>query len=302
MKIGLLDIDGHNFPNLALMKVSAFHKSQGDSVEWVNHFFEYDKVYRSKIFTFSSDNNTSVLSPITERGGTGYNIATKLPTEIENFQSPDYSIYPQFKYSIQLFSRGCIRNCAFCVVRKKEGNIHPVEPMALNPNGKHIEILDNNFFANPKWKTAVDWLVNANQPVNFHGVDIRIMNEKQASALGKLRIKRSLHIAWDNPNDDITDRLNVLTKHIKPSKIICYVLIGFNSTMMQDYQRVIKLKELGIMPFVQPYRDFDNSRIPTQYEKDFARWANKRWILKSCDFWDFEPRKGFKCEQYLTYK
>jgi len=100
MKIGLIDIDGRNFPNLALMKVSAFHKLQGDSVEWVNHFFEYDKVYRSKIFTFSPDNNTSVLSPITERGGTGYNIATKLPTEIENFQSPDYSIYPQFRYSI----------------------------------------------------------------------------------------------------------------------------------------------------------------------------------------------------------
>ena len=300
MKIGLIDVDGHNFPNLALMKISAYHKAQGDSVEWVNYFEQYERVYMSKVFTFSPDEHTVINAPEIIRGGTGYDIAGTLPDEIEAVTAPDYSIYPQYPFSIQFFSRGCIRACPFCVVRQKEGKIRPVEAMALNPNGRHIEVLDNNFFANPLWRDAVKYLNATRQPVNLHGVDVRIMDEEQAHALNNMRISGGIHVAWDNPADDILPRLKEMIQHVKPYKITCYVLIGYWSTPEQDLYRVRKLKELGIMPFVQPYRDFDNSRIPSQYEKDVASWANKRERLKSFDFKDFQPRKGFFCSQYFT--
>lgn len=300
MRIGLVDVDGHSgYPNYALMKLSAWHKSIGDSVEWADPLFgEYDKVFMSKVFTFTPD-NTDVWNCDVVKGGTGYDVKSRLPKEIEDFNQLDYSIYPNCNYSIQFFSRGCIRKCPFCLVNEKEGYIHAVEPANLNPNGKWIEVLDNNFFANPEWKVAVDYLLDKNQKVNLHGVDVRIMNEEQAYWLNKIKLQSNIHIAWDLPQIDLKEKLKEITKYIKPYKLTCYVLIGFNSTMEQDLYRVNTLKELGITPFVQPYRDFQNERKPTQYEQDFARWANKQWLFKTCDFFDYSPRKGFKC---ITYK
>jgi len=299
-KIGLIDIDGHNFPNLALMKISAYHKECGDNVEWVNYFEQYDKVYISKIFTFSTEPQTIINAKEIIKGGTGYDIESKLPLEIENC-NPDYSIYPIHKFSIQFFSRGCIRSCPFCLVRQKEGKIRPVKAMALNPNGKHIEVLDNNFFANPLWRQAVDFLNSTKQYINLHGVDVRIMNEEQAMALNSMKLKgSSIHIAWDNPKDDILPKVKEMLKHVKKYKITCYVLIGYWSTPKEDYYRVQELRNLGIDPFVQPYRDFENKRKPTQYEKDFAGWVNKKERFNAFDFKDFKPRKGFVCSQYLN--
>lgn len=211
----------------------------------------------------------------------------------------DYSLYPQHPFSIQFFSRGCIRRCPFCLVHDKEGKIHPVEPVQLNPNGEWIEVLDNNFFANPDWKSAIDYLIKAGQKVNLHGVDIRIMNEEQAYWLNKLRLRRNIHIAWDLPALDLTDKLREVTRYIKPYKIMCYVLVGFNSTIEQDMYRIETLRSFGIKPYVMPYRDFENKRTPSQYEKDLAQYVNKPQIFKTCSFADFMPRKGFKCEAYL---
>ncbi len=134
-------------------------------------------------------------------------------------------------------------------------------------------------------------------PVNLHGVDVRIMNEEQAQALNSLRIKGNIHIAWDNPEIDLTDHIRRMTQYVKPSKIVCYVLVGFNSTI--EY-RLRRLKELGVAPFVQPFRDYDNSRTPSAYERDLARWANKRQLFKTMDFASFSPRKGFRCSTYVT--
>jgi len=301
MKIGLLDIDGHKFPNLALMKISAYHKSIGNFVEWYNPLNgRYDIVYKSKVFTFTPEYKYYINSDAIEKGGTGYSTLINLPERID-CQDPDYSIYPMIDYSIQFFSRGCIRNCPFCIVMKKEGKIQTVKPMNLNPKGNRIEVLDNNFFANPEWKKSVEYLMNQNQPVNLHGVDVRIMNEEQAYWLSKLRIDSGkIHIAWDNPRDNIIPQIKEMTKHINPYKITCYMIIGFWSTIHEDYERVMKLRELGVNPFIQPYRDFDNIRIPTQYEKDFASWANKKERLKSFDFKNFSPRKGFYCREYFN--
>ncbi len=299
MKIGLVDVDGHHFPNFALMKLSGYYKAHGHSVEWAMPMFgEYDRVYQSKIFTFTSDEQTNWNCEVI-KGGTGYDIRSRLPEEIEQSKFMDYTIYPQYPFSILFLSRGCIRQCPFCLVHEKEGEIHAVEPVELNPNGQWIEVLDNNFFANPEWKFAVDFLLSTKQKVNLHGVDIRIMNEEQAFWLNKLPLHKNVHIAWDLPQIDLTDKLREIIHYIKPWKLMCYVLVGFNSTIEQDMYRIERLRELGIKPYVMPYRDFENKTKPSQYARDLAQYVNKPQIFKTCSFADFIPRKGFKCAEYL---
>lgn len=301
MRIGLIDVDGHNFPNVALMKIASWHRKNGDNVEWALPMFgEYDRIYASKVFTFTPDYN-----PIEYNakefigGGTGYDIKSRLPEEIDKHTGLAYDLYPQYKFSVQFYSRGCIRHCPFCLVREKEGMIHSVEPMQWNPKAEWIEVLDNNFFASPNWRSAIEDIRRQNLPVKFHGVDVRIMDEEQAEALNSVRMKGYIHIAWDLPKLDLTPQLEAMVKYIKPYKIACYVLVGFNSTKEQDLHRLNVLKRLGILPFVQPFKDYTNQRKVTQYEKDLSRWANRAWLFKSMDFEDYEPRKGFKCREYF---
>ena len=301
MTIGLIDVDGHNsYPNFALMRTSAYLKEQGHDVTWAQPGHEYDEIWASKVFTFTPDVRWEQYHAARiYKGGTGYDIKGHLPPPIERSLLMDYTLYPDYDGSLQFYSRGCIRHCPFCLVRDKEGYICPVDPVQLNPNGKYIEVLDNNFFANPRWREAVDDILRIGQPVKLHGVDVRIMDEEQARALNQMRHVGSIHIAWDLPKMDLRPQLEAMIKHVKPSKIMCYVLIGYNSTIEQDLHRCRTLKQYGIMPFVQPYRDYENDRIPMQYEKDLARWADNKWFFKSMDFPDFEPRKGFRCQQYF---
>lgn len=301
MRIGLIDVDGHNFPNVALMKIASWHRKNGDNVEWALPMFgEYDRIYASKVFTFTPDYN-----PIEYNakefigGGIGYDIKSRLPEEIDKHTGLAYDLYPQYKFSVQFYSRGCIRHCPFCLVREKEGMIHSVEPMQWNPKAEWIEVLDNNFFASPDWRDAIKDIRKQNLPVKFHGVDVRIMDEEQAEALNSVRMKGYIHIAWDLPKLDLTPQLEAMVKYIKPYKIACYVLVGFNSTKEQDLHRLNVLKRLGILPFVQPFKDYTNQRKVTQYEKDLSRWANRAWLFRSMDFEDYEPRKGFKCREYF---
>lgn len=302
MRVGIVDVDGRNFPNFALMRASAHHKSKGDHVEWAKPATRYDLVLASKVFTFSKDYDYSVLcAGKIVKGGTGYDIRKTLPCDMESFPGMDYALYPQYPFSVQFFSRGCIRHCPFCLVHEKEGSIRPVEPVNLNPQGKWIEVLDNNFFANPEWRDAVEYLIDAGQPVKLHGVDVRIMNEEQAFWLNRLKLRQNIHIAWDMPDIDLTDRIKEMTRYVKPYKITCYVLVGYNSTIEQDLYRLNTLKRMKIAPFVQPYRDFSNERQPSRYELDLARWANRMWLFKSCDFADYMPRKGFRCAEYLKH-
>lgn len=302
MRIGLIDVDGHNFPNFALLKIAGYWRDKGVKCEMVDGMFSdhYDIVYKSKVFTFTPDYQYPIDADKVISGGTGYDIHSRLPQEIEDSTSMDYSIYAdKFPFSVQFLSRGCIRHCPFCLVHDKEGYIHYVSPAELNPQGKWIEVLDNNFFANPKWRDAVEYLKSTKQPINLHGVDVRIMDKEQAKALSEMRMKQAIHIAWDLPADSIGDKIAKMAELVNPNKIVCYVLVGFNTTIGQDLYRLRKLKELGVVPFVQPYRDYDNSRTPSNYEKDLARWANRRELFKSIDFSDYEPRKGFCCNRYL---
>lgn len=282
MNVRIVNLDS-KMANIALMKISQYHKQNNDNIDWHNPLFdvEVDKLYISKVFDFTKDYDYSNAKEVI-KGGTGYDLKSRLPKEIDELRKLDYSIYPQCDYTMQFYSRGCIRNCPFCVVRQKEGYIKPVDPMELNPRGNRIEVLDNNFFANPEWKFAINDLLKTNQKVNFHGVDARIMNEEQAYYLNKIKHHKQIHIAWDNPRDDLIPTLKTITKYIKPYKLMCYVLIGYWSTPQEDLCRVEKLRELGIDPFVMAYDKSD------EYQKKFARWVNHKAIFKTVKWSDYK--------------
>lgn len=273
MRIGLYNLEP-KINNSAMMQVSAYHKQLGDDIYIYSPLFHdwYDKVYAFSLFDFTP--KTYVRKDMIT-GGTGFNIESRLPPEIEAADL-DYSIFPDCDYSIIWFSRGCFRNCPFCVVREKEGYIHPVTPKNLNPNGKYIKVMDNNFFGNPEWRTAMDTLLEWNQPVDMQGFDIRIFDDEQGEALTRLKHYKAFKFAWDNPRDNLDDKIEKLLEYIKPSKLMCYVLIGYWSTPEEDLYRVMHLwDEYKIHAFSMPYDKFDN------YQKDFSRWCNNKIIFKT---------------------
>lgn len=246
---------------------------------------EYDKIYAFSLFDYT---DKGYVTKDMICGGTGFNLQTKLPNEIEQCDY-DWSLYHECDYSIIWFSRGCFRNCPFCVVNQKEGNIHPVQPKNLNPNGKYIKVMDNNFFANPKWREAVQQLQEWKQPVDLQGFDIRLLNKEQAEALTTLRHYKSFKFAWDNPKENIDDKIELLLQYIKPYKLMCYVLIGYWSTPEEDLYRVMHLwNKYKIHAFVMPYNKFD------RYQKDFARWCNNKIIFKSCTWEEYVQQKNNK--------
>lgn len=276
MKIGLYNID-NKMSNIPLMKISEYHKKQGDDVDWYYPIMkgQFDKVYASSIFNFSDKgyvNNGMIC------GGTGFDLTTKLPEEIEICQ-PDYSII--------YFSRGCIRKCPFCCISKKEGNIYPVEPMNLNPEGVYILVMDNNFFANPEQRESIKLLKKWNQHVSItQGIDVRILTEEMAKALLSLKYFKQIYMAWDNPRDDIN--WEKIIKWIPAYRIAVYVLIGYWSTPEEDLYRVEKLRSLKIDPFVMCFDKHNN------YQKDFARWVNGKAIFKSIPWRIYKKSRGFK--------
>ena len=175
MKIRLIDVDG-KIPNYALMKISTYHKRRGDNVGWYNPILDFndtDILYMSKIFTFTPDYEYFPNGAKIIKGGTGYDYTTKLPEEIESITELDYSLYPGCDYSIIFTTRGCVRKCPFCIVPKKEGIIHNIPICNLNPNGKYIKVLDNNFFANKTWRENIKVLREFKQPIDFNtGIDL----------------------------------------------------------------------------------------------------------------------------------
>ncbi len=278
MKVGLYNLEP-KIVNTAMMQVSQYHKQKGDEVKIYNPFEKFDKIYSFSIFDFTPKH---YIRENMICGGTGFDIQSKLPEEIEECDY-DWSLYPKCDYSILWFSRGCIRDCPFCVVRKKEGKINPIKPKNLNPNGKYIKVTDNNFFANPKWREAIKELIRLDQPVEFQsGLDIRIFNKEQGKALQKLRIYKMLHLAWDNPKEDLIPKIKELCKYIKPYKIMVYVLIGYWSTPEEDLMRVEKLRELKVNPFVMPFNKKD------RYQRNFARWCNHKAIFKTVSWEDYK--------------
>jgi radical SAM superfamily enzyme YgiQ (UPF0313 family) len=178
MRIGLVDVDGHNYPNYALMKISAWHKERGDSVEWADPMFgEYDKVYMSKVFTFTEDNR-DIWNCEVVKGGIGYDIASKLPEEVDAIH-PDYSLYGIEDVAYGFLTRGCVNKCPWCIVPKKEGAVSVYRDIDEVANGrKNVILMDNNILASEYGLEQLDKIAERGYKVDFNqGLDARLIDD-----------------------------------------------------------------------------------------------------------------------------
>ena len=290
MKIGLIDVDGHNFPNLPLMKISAWHKSQGDQVEWYSPLFSghMDKVYMSKVFTFTEDYQYHIDADEIVKGGTGYYYpdgGTNLPYEIEHIY-PDYSLYPQFQdTAFGFLTRGCPRGCDFCIVGKKEGlrSVKVADLSEFWKGQKNIELCDPNMFACKDWKELSKQLIDSKAWINFNqGCDIRVMTKEKAEMIKQMKVKM-IHFAWDRYEDK--DIIVPKFKEFKEitgwdkRKLTVYVLCNFNTTHEQDLERIYTLRDLGYWPYVMIY---EKNNLPKGHvTRRLQRWVNNRYIFES---------------------
>ena len=298
MKIGLIDVDGHNFPNLALMKISAWHKKKGDDVEWCFPLAHYDIVYQSKVFddTYSPDIDWIPQADKIIKGGTGYGLDNTLPSEIEHIY-PDYSIYPELTKDTAygFLTRGCPRGCKFCIVASKEGRrSYKVADLEEFWKGqKNIILCDPNILACREHPDLLGQLIKSKACVNFNqGLDIRLTNEENIALLNRIKVK-DIHFAWDNAKDDLKpyfERYKALAKH-KPHGHygMVYCLTNFGSTMEENLYRIYTLRDLGYDPYVMIY---DKPNAPREI-KDLQRWVNNKFVFRSCDRFE-DYKKGVK--------
>jgi len=284
LKIGLIDVDSHNFPNLALMKISAWHKQQGDSVDWWNGLETYDKVYMSKVFdkTYTKDMNHCIQADEIIKGGTGYGLDNKLPDEIEHIY-PDYELYGIKDTAYGFLTRGCPRHCNFCIVGDKEG-LRSEKAANLSEfwNGqKFIKLLDPNLLACVNSIELLQQLIDSKSWIDFtQGLDIRIITEKQINMINQLKIKM-LHFAWDNFEYKTYEKLKEIRPLLKfdVRKLKVYVLVNYNTPIEFDLERIYKLKEFDYDPYVMVY-DKPNARKEI---KQMQRWVNNKFIFRSCE-------------------
>lgn len=292
MRVALIDVGGHNFPSLPLMKLSAHHKQLGDTVEWYDPLTAWmkppDRVYMS---TFTEDYSHPVCGKEIIRGGTGYdyqNGGQSLQKEIEHIY-PDYSLYPDLckDTAYGFLTRGCPRGCDFCIVGKKEGRVsRKVADLSEFWNGqKNIVLLDPNMFACLEWKDMSQQLIESNAYIDFsQGCDIRVMTDEKAEYLKKMKIKQ-IHFAWDRYEDkDMIvpkfGKFKEITGWDK-RKMTVYILCGFNSTFEQDLERVYTLRNLGYSPYVMIYDKYKLKKKDPL--KRLQRWVNSRFAFAACE-------------------
>ena len=293
MKAGLVSVDSHNFPNLCLMKLSAYHKSQGDTVEWWKPAGWYDVVYKSRVFTDTYSKDTITVTNADELicGGTGYGLGPNLPDVVEH-TCPDYTLYPQFSGTAYGFlSRGCYRNCGFCLVSAKEGrqSVQVADLAEFGDGQKEIKLLDANLLACPDHEKLILQLAESRAYVDFtQGLDIRLITPDNVALLNKVRTK-AVHFAWDNPDMDLTPyfrRFLELTNIKSDRRRRVYVLTNFGSTHEQDLYRVNTLRRMGYDPYVMIYARPSAPPITRQLQ----RWVNNKRIFHIVpDFADYIP-------------
>ena len=309
-RIGLIDVDGHNFPNLPLMKLSAWHKQQGDTVEWYQPLFSghMDKVYMSKVISFTPDFNYYIDADEVVRGGSGYCIDLvdgkeiyhperdhQLQPEIEHIY-PDYSLYPELTADTAygFLSRGCPRGCEFCHVGAKEGRrSYKVADLSEFWRGqKNIVLLDPNPTACREWRDILQQLIDSGAWVDFtQGVDIRLMTEEMAEMIMQIKLK-NIHFAWDRYEDK-----EIILPKLKEFKALTgwdnrkmtvYVLINYGTTIEQDLERIYTIRDLGYSPYVMVY---NKEHLPQRHiARKIQRWVNARAVFKTTP--RFEDYKG----------
>ena len=295
IRIGLIDVDSHNFPNLCLMKLSAYHKAQGHQVCFWNPLFYFDVVYKSRVFTdtYSKDNITVRNAGQVIKGGTGYGPGPDLPDEIEH-SYPDYSLYPQYSETAYGFlSRGCPRGCGFCIVGGKEGRrSRKVADLSEFWHGQpEIKLMDANLLACPDHESLLLQLAGSRALVDFsQGLDIRLITRDNVALLNQVRTK-AVHFAWDNPDEDLTRYFRQFlewTSIRNPRLRRVYLLTNYGSTHEQDLYRVETLRQMGFDPYVMIY---ERPTAPP-ITRHLQRWVNnKRLFYAIPSFSDYEPVK-----------
>lgn len=291
MKVLLVQVDG-KLPNLALMKLSSWHKAQGDQVGF--HISDPERVYVSVIFKKNRDNAKGIarLYPDAEVifGGPGYDLKTELPEEIE-FAVPDYSIYPDLDFSMGFTTRGCIRNCYFCIVPEKEGILtrwqHPKD--FHNPAFKKIMLLDNNWLADKEWfMETSQWIIDNQLALIENGMDIRLLTDDIAERLSQLKFFKKIQFAYDDESDGqaVYDGIQILKKHgINVRHMVhFYVYINSSDDLESGLARCRQLKEWGTSAFVM----FNMDAPRSEEIKHLQRWANRKWLFWKIDFKDYK--------------
>lgn len=286
-------MDGHNWPNLCLMKLSAFHKARGDTVEWHVEGEHYDIVYMSRVFTdsYSKDFAGVIWADVVIKGGTGYGLDNKLPDEVEHMY-PDYSLYPQFTGTAYGFlSRGCPRGCGFCIVEEKEGRrTEAVADLDEFWRGqKEIKLLDANILACPDWERLLEQLADSGAWVDFtQGLDIRLVTSEKVAVLNRIKTKM-LHFAWDNPEENLVPYFEsflemTTVKDCRKRRV--YILTNYGSTPEQDLYRIYALRDMGYDPYVMIY---EKPSAPLVVRR-IQRWVNNKRLFYSVrDFNDYNP-------------
>lgn len=324
-KIGLIDVDGHAkkkkwgatiYPNLALCKIARYHKQQGDDVEWAIPFFHYDIIYMSKVFNFSPDELTVYNADEIVKGGTGYDITSQLPSEIDCLQ-PDYSIYPNIPKDTAygFLTRGCPNKCSWCVVPRKEGAIRPymdIDEIAIEGRNK-IVLMDNNILAAGDYAVGqMEKIIERGYIIDFNqALDARLIDDRFARLLARIKwIDRRIRFGCDTHKQikDCERAINMINGYDYKGEYFLYTML--NDNFEESYNRILywwqrhhecrENHEPNIYPYAQPYRDPDNPHhTPPQWQRDMAQWVNKHQIFYVTDFENFSPRKGFKCKNYL---
>lgn len=300
MKVGLIDVDSHNFPNIPLMKISSYHKNIGDIVDWYSPFETYDKVYMSKIFSFTKDYEYPINAKEINKGGSGYCIETvngkeiyhkerdkNLPFEIEHTY-PDYSLYPKLTNNTAYgrLTLGCPRGCSFCHTGVKDGLCsNKVANVSEFWKGqKNIVLIDQNILACKDWEELLDQLRQTSSTIKFDGgLDIRMMNEKKALALKTIK-QTNIYFAWDRYQDKekILPKFKMFKEitEFKERKLIVYVLVNFDTTFKQDLERIETLRKMGYWAYVMIY---NKESLPKGHKiRRLQRWVNNRFIFSKC--------------------
>lgn len=329
MNIGLIDVDGNGrikkwgakpFPNLALAKLSRYHKQQGDQVEWYTPFAHYDVVYMAKVFTFTPDYGYLITNADKIiKGGTGYDIHSKLPEEVDRLQ-PDYLLYPSIdnKTAYGFLTRGCPNKCFWCVVPKKEGGVKPymdVDEIAIEGRRKLV-LMDNNILAAGDYAVGqFEKIIKRGYQVDFNqALDARLVTETHAKLLARMKWldHRRIRFGCDTTAQikHCERAIEMLERHGFKGEIFLYTMIGGSNGLEECFERINywrgrmleeRARHGNVMyAYAQPYRDPTKTHheIP-MWQKDMAQWCNKRMIYTTTDFKDFEPRKGFRCGEYF---
>lgn len=323
MEIGLIDADlmwnkrasgrrygktkADIFPNLALMKLSAWHKQEGDNVEWYSWLKRYDIVYISKVFSTTPNSADYINADTIICGGTGWQIkdgievfhnnvqlesgadqsihfSEHLPDEVEHIM-PDYSLYPMVKdTAFGFLTRGCPRGCFFCHVKDKEG-LKSIKVANLNEwwNGqKQIVLCNPNILACKDWRILLTQLAESKAKVDINqGMDARLLTPEKVEYLNRIKLS-TIHFAWDDykQKDAVLRGLQCFADHFhrkldKGHWAQVFVLTNFDTTPQQDLERIYTLRDMGFEPYVMVY----DKQHADPFYKSLQRWVNMRAIF-----------------------